>query len=781
MPPATPISQETVVSRSTKSPATPLPNRIARARSEGRTQQALELARQLYKQARSPEHQELLRQVLVERGTQLQQQGHTRDAATVFANALEFGGTAEFRAQVAELLAASGNVARAMQALGPDGDAVVRQRMLGHLADGALRQGAAGCNTLPAELHAGFDAIVQAFAHGAAGRDDEARAALQAIGLQSPFLEWKLLLRGLLAYYVRDDARALENWQRLDPRRVPARLAAPLRLGIDRGYRDAQPAATQNTLKQQAARLAGQAAGGTLDGLRTALADQRSLANAFRIAEQVLPDLRRDRPALVPRLAHCFFWAIVDRGHPEDMDRYRRTFGPLATPVEVARLEALCVEHREMVHDAHEAWQDVARALAQSPQEWPGEVGKRAQALVWAHLANHAAEYEREAPKEIPFLYRDHFEKPAPLKPSAAECLERSIALAPERLEGYLALFHLHRRVGQIAKARKVGQELLQRFPNHAAISEALGDLFLETQEPDKAREYFEKALSANPLERRLRGKLAHARRNLGLALTLDKKFAAARTEYEAALSLAEGAAGPVLCQWAVLEIKAGADERAAELVARALQAPGQRLAVRYGLVSESIRAKLVPAQKKRIAGEMTQALAQPSSPAEVLALLEAAAQQRQRQLDTFRGQKTHEKTFLRFLDRIPLDTFGEDELVQLCGYLQAIDARGPWQRCLDKGDFEHPDNPALALSRIDYHLTQGKHPNPWMVKHHLDRARKILQELPREAQERYLPVFRQREQKVNALGGGLPPMRMLDRLFDEFGGFDPDDDDEEW
>lgn len=769
------------MSRSTKSLATPLPNRIARARSEGRTQQALELARQLYKQSHTSENQELLRQVLIERGTQLQQQGHTRDAATVFANALEFGGSPEFRAQIAELLAASGDVARAMQALGPDGDAVVRQRMFGHLADVAMRHGAAGRNTLPAELHAGFDAIVQAFAHGAAGRDDDARASLQAIGLQSPFLEWKLLLRGLLAYYLRDDARALENWQRLDPRRVPARLAAPLRLGIDRGYRDAQPAATQNTLQQQAARLAGQAAGGTLDGLRKALADRRSLANAFRIAEQLLPELRRDRPALVPRLAHCFFWAIVERGQPEDVDRYRRTFGPLATPVETGRLEALCVEHREMVPEAHDAWQKVARALAQSPPDWPGEVGKRAQALVWAHLGLQAAEYERDTPKELPFLFRDHFEKPPPLKPSAAECLERSIALAPERLEGYLALFHLHRREGQTAQARKVGQELLKRFPEHAATSEALGDLFLETQEPDKARQYFEKALSANPLERRLRVKLAHARRNLGLALTLTKQFSAARAEYEAALSLADGIAGPVLCQWAVLELKAGADERAAELVARALQSPGQRLAVHYGLVSESVRAKLVPAEKKRIAAELTAALAQPSSPVEVLALLEAAAQQRQRQLDTFRGQKTHEKTFLRFLDKIPLDAFGEDELVKLCGFLQAIDARGPWLRCLEKGVLEYPDNPPLALSRIDFYLTQGKNPNLWTVKHHLDRAHKILQNLPRETQERYLPSFRQREQKVNALGGPVPPMSMLDRLFDEFGGFDPDDDDEEW
>src|SRR5260370_42650482 len=147
-----------------------------------------------------------------------------------------------------------------------------------------------------------------------------------------------------------------------------------------------------------------------------------------------------------------------------------------------------------------------------------------------------AAEYEREAKQEVPFFLRNHFDKPPPLKPTPADCFERSIALAPERLEGYLNLFHLHRGSGETVKARKVGQELLKRFPDHAATSEALGDLFLETQEPAKAREYFEKALSANPLERRLHGKLAHARRNLGLTLTLDKKYAAARAEHEAAL-----------------------------------------------------------------------------------------------------------------------------------------------------------------------------------------------------------------------------------------------------
>ncbi len=98
--------------RSSRSTAAPLPNRIARARAEGRTQQALELTNQLVKQFPSPEHDELLRQVLLERGIQLQQQGHTRDAANVFGNALNRGGSAEYRAQIAQHLADCGDPAR---------------------------------------------------------------------------------------------------------------------------------------------------------------------------------------------------------------------------------------------------------------------------------------------------------------------------------------------------------------------------------------------------------------------------------------------------------------------------------------------------------------------------------------------------------------------------------------------------------------------------------------------------------------------------------------------
>ena len=124
--------------------------------------------------------------------------------------------------------------------------------MLVRAADAAIQKQAAGRALLPPDMQPDFDRILQAFREIEAGQDDQAKTTLQGIGLRSPFLEWKVFLRGLQAYYQQDDARAVENWQRLDTDRLPARLAAPFRFQIDAAFRAAQPPATQALLRKQA-------------------------------------------------------------------------------------------------------------------------------------------------------------------------------------------------------------------------------------------------------------------------------------------------------------------------------------------------------------------------------------------------------------------------------------------------------------------------------------------------------------------------------------------------
>ena len=307
------------------SPSTPLPERIGRARKEGRFQQALELTRQLYKQDPAEESLALLRQVSFERGEQLRSQGRLQEAAQTFGNIVDMGGPPDFQRVLLEKLAACGRIPTALALAQRLADPQLHMKILGPAADFALQKG--DRTLLPAEFQPHFDAVVQAFVHAEAGKDDEARASLQSIGLSSPFLEWRILLRGLLAFYAGDDVRALENWQRLNPERLPARLAAPLRFGIDPAFRAAQPAATQTVLRKQLDVLQGPGGLPVLRTIQAQLAQRGKMAQAFRQMEGLLPALRQQSSPLLPRLAACFRWAVIQDGEPEDIGRFMRVFG----------------------------------------------------------------------------------------------------------------------------------------------------------------------------------------------------------------------------------------------------------------------------------------------------------------------------------------------------------------------------------------------------------------------------------------------------------------------
>ncbi len=555
---------------------------------------------------------------------------------------------------------------------------------------------------------------------------------------------------------------------------------APLRAGIDPEFLKAQPAAVQKSLQAKIAAQTGSVFAAPLRDLGVSI-HHENLAPAFRKADSLVKNLGRDFPQLVPRLAHCFFWAILDHGEPEDLERYLRVFGRPADDPELYRLEALALEMRGMWPEAHKSWQNLVEHVAKAPKEWPGEIGTHVQALIWSRMAENAMSSRRRRSKSANPFFDLFADQTAPLKPTSEQCYEKAIALAPDRLAGYIPLFELYRGGGKLAKAKRLGQQMLKRFPNHADTLEALGELCLETKDYQKAQEYFEKSIAANPLDLTLRGKLARARQKLGLKLTLEKKFDLARVQYEKALHLWDGAKTPLLCQWAIAELKAANPARAEELIAQSLTEPDQRLACRYALVGESVRARLAPKQKKQIADDLKAALTLTPSPAEILVLLESAAAQRQIHDETFHGQKTQEKTILKFLDAIQFDAFNEEQLQRLAAGLETLNARKPWFNCLNHARRRHLKNPAFRLSFVDYYLMEGgRDPKTHLAREHLDAARAIVEAMPRgEPQERYLDEIKEKESFIAELNARNPSMMdVLDRMF---GGFGPDMDDDDY
>jgi tetratricopeptide (TPR) repeat protein len=596
--------------------------------------------------------------------------------------------------RLAELRADLGDHERALQLIDQSVGTAGRGKILGRIADRAVREGPGGKDLLPPDLEPGFESVRQAFAHYEAGRDEPARQALNGIGLSSPFLEWKLLLRGLIAWTANDTARALENWARLSPERLPTQLAAPFQLSADKTF----GATLAPNRLATAARAADQLAGGlneTLRRLRKQLASEDTVPAALETARVVVPELKRVAPDLVPRLANVIYWALISGGEPEDLPRYNRVFGPPVDDPQFYRLQALVMEQLRRLEMAHGMWSKYEEWIAKTPNRWPGSQQARARALVLERMGRIARDWlddegaEEQAGFEEIFAFfdRGRRRKPAarkPLKPSADECFRRAGELAPDWASPALEL--LRELSAKPDKAVAAVEDLLRRFPDNLPILEAAAGLYERFGDTVKAHEYLKRALTANPLDRELREQAA------GLALNAARRHAEAGEFDAARAGVREAAAlggqrfvAATLALSAATELRAGDMEEAGKLQEALTSQPEARLAAIYRLMVESSRLKTKKNDLGPYQTAFNERLSGAATVGELSALLEALDQYR-REPVPYRGLKSQEKKILDRLAAVSRGDLTEDDLIRLGLTLHRFRLWKPLRELADRG-----------------------------------------------------------------------------------------------
>jgi tetratricopeptide (TPR) repeat protein len=750
--------------RTATSSAVDLRPRIERARQEGRFQQALDLSKQLYKYEATPANLDLLKDIYLRRARQLRTQGQTRDALTVLdvASHLE-GASPEWLERLAEEMALCGEVGRTLGLLEQMADSPTRNRLLARAADAAVPCQAAGRAALPQTLQADFDRVLLAFQQVEAAQDEAARETLQGIGLRSPFLEWKLLLRGLQAYWTNDDERAVENWQRLTADRLPARLAAPFRFHIDAAFRTAQPPATQATLQKQIDRLQGSTLLTHLRSLQATLANREKMPAALRQAEALLPALRQEAPQLVPRLAACFYWALLESG-PDDVLRYQRVFGAPPDDPHLHRLQAIGYERADELELAHKNWQQYEQEIAADPQRWPGDQGKHARAFIWQHMGQNAASIPEPSKKAKRSLLGGFFdEEPlAPLNPSAEKCFQMSLELAPDLLETHEALVRYHLDAQREGKAEKAARQLLQHFPNHVPTLELLGDLRRKHGDYAAALELIQQAMKGNAVDRRLRRKVSDTHLLLARAHVETSRFDEARQQFQFALDLCNGPdGGMVLGYWAACEFKAGDDARAEELIQQALGRTSAPVGIAYLLLTEVHRLKLPRTLKTRFDGELKSGLATPNAEGaifltRILAGLHSGGVK-------YLGQKGHTQKVLSYINKTRAGDFTEPQLEELCRNLLDLESYPQARRFAELGEGKYPESPVFPyLHALGWLRHKDRRKTTWKVAAMLKKAQSLAQGQPsNERRDRMLEDIEKHLNELNPFG-----FDMLERLF---------------
>jgi tetratricopeptide (TPR) repeat protein len=767
-----------------------LKKRVETEIREGRNHQAFDSARALYEIAPNDANRNLVVEATLDEAQRRLELHQAVQAVTIASRVCMLVETDGEKERLAEILARSGNLSRAWLLAQQLANPGLIARIFCHAADCAVCGKPTVTEGVPTDFISQKELMIRAFGEVADGQDEQARATLQAIGLTSPFLEWKVLLRGFLAYYQSDNAKAVENWQRLNPKRVPARLAAPFLMRIGPGFRTAQTSQAQERLQATFDHLQG---GDLIRRLRTLqryLANERHLSQAFRHAEQLMPRLRTEAPGLIPRIAACFFWIIVDHGFPEDKHRYKRVFGGSLEDPELHRMEALALESRHQLDDAHEAWQRYERSLAIHDAALPSGHADLMRSLVWRHMADNANSLPDE--RMLRMLDRLPFsqfgEVPRPLKPDAETCLRHSLKLAPDRLEAHISLFKHYLAADKPKKTLQAGKRLLKKFPNHGPTLDRMGDLFLQAGDTAEALTHYKRAVEASPLDSQLRSKLALAHAASAEASTKLRSFDDARQGFQAALALGDQSHRlAVLCQWAASEFLAGNAGQAEELLTQARSEPSHRLAIAYSMLSHVARLKLGKILKTRFGNDFKELLAQPFDAVAGTALATEAATHRLSG-SAYVGQKTHERKVMGYLDKAEGAALSEAQLRQVCDALADLNVPKRMQSFFVQGQARFPNNPHFFLAEVDHELSRSRYLiSPFRVSNLLKKVRELAASLPRADREAFLEQVEEREKELRTLSPfddllDLAGFRASAEAFaDGFEESDVEDDEKDW
>jgi tetratricopeptide (TPR) repeat protein len=552
------------------------------------------------------------------------------------------------RGDVAVLLARFGDFSSALN-LSDD----PRTRL--HIADLCVRRNRA--DGAPAEFQPELAILQQAVQHYEAERDDAARESLQSIGLNSPYLQWKLLIRGLIAYSSGDAARAIENWQRLIPEFLPYRLATPLRSAIDPAFARTLPADQQTDYRRRIDDLASGGLTSLLRELQKLMDRDPTLDRVWTLVRELIPNLKTAKPELVPRLAAVLHRAIVTQGMPVDRKRYLQYFPPPPDDPKLDRVSALASESAHNPTEAIRYWQDYERWLASGPPGWPRDLLARSRALVLHRIGTRIEELKisDEAPAAFRMAFRklaEGFDAPADFG-NPDDYYRRSLQADPDLEAAAYDLFERFAEKQLWTAAERVATERLARHPDDLEMLRNLVEALKRQGKPAERLDAANRALAVNPFDPQcIAG--AHAatiallrdRLIAGDLAGMDRLFAEVGPDLETRRNASIGSLRATLGKLRKRpeEIVAG------EALAR--RDPAHAPAAALLLAVDGLLAKLKPAARKDAEANLKVVFADPKpTPGSVIAMIQAWRTLKEDGFD-YRGRTGHGRKIFELAER---------------------------------------------------------------------------------------------------------------------------------
>jgi tetratricopeptide (TPR) repeat protein len=388
------------------------------------------------------------------------------------------------------------------------------------------------------DIKAQVIAVREALAAVERGEDEEAAEQLTIISRNSPLSDWRLLVRGLSAFYEQDEERTKKNWGRLDATRPANRIAQTLLTTA--GIAEPSPAVDlSNGLRKLERHATSDPAIEVLKKLAAAWR-KRDWRPFFQCYRQMNQRFAKSHETLVRHIVDLVWKRAVRECDYDLLDEMSKIGPPPIIDPRWNRAEALLSEHPDADDSADEvesAWiayaKDVSQLQCLREEERP-----IAEGLVYQRLAREFVRYadRMDTPSPIGFYDQEEQEE---LRKDAAKHFRRSIEACPGLQASYLELAELHEELDEADKAARVMEKLVRQDPDCFEAVIWLAFYYLGQDEPGKSERHVETAKRLRPRDPRCITLAWNQKVTMVRCLAIKRQFEAARQEIKEAAEVA--------------------------------------------------------------------------------------------------------------------------------------------------------------------------------------------------------------------------------------------------
>lgn len=670
---------------------------VRRQLEKGNAREALKEAKLCFRSEAIAENRVLLEEAFLVRIQQLHRVQQLTDAKAVLADLMAFRPTTpsvlEGVARLRVLLGEAGASTNAALEADPT--------LLTEIADRAvLDRNLAVPNYADLPLHVA--AVREALLAVETGDDNRAIEQLAVISRGSPLADWRLFVRGLSAFYARDNERAEANWSRLEKSRPAIRIARALKLAANLPLSEEEK--TDISALDGVRRLELKSETGPLFTLLTQLSvewQQQNWKSFFRTFRLLHQRYTRSHEKLVRQVVDIVWkWSVRNAaaGVLDDLAAIGPApeFDPFWN-----RSRALLAEHPDDPSDLGDIESQWVAYVADLEQlEFLSENEKKISAgFVYQHVAQ-VFQFHSE------MIDTDGFDFDAEdsviadrLLRTAIRYYEQSILACPQIESSYLSLVKHYEQNEEMEKAAGVMKKLIKSQPDSFEAASWMASYHLSKNNAGEAAGYLRTAQRLRPRDPLIAALTWNQKLTMARGLVLNRQFEAAREEINGAAELDPADNDPCALNLfrAGIELKAGNPDGAQPHLDAALAKVEEPAFVWMQMSSLAAIFRLPTNVRRefddRLSKEITKTVTSDTAGRVARFLVRMRTTQ-----TAYVGRAGHERLLIKYLKGAEEIPWQSDDLQSVCAFLKYFPAQKRF-RCdlLDLGVARFPMVPHFA------------------------------------------------------------------------------------